>query len=69
MWREQAIIEWSWWVTSINACEASEQLIVRANSDDKSDLVRWSLLLLAVTVRSFAHMPLRISDRNTGTHL
>jgi len=24
----------------------------------------WSLLLLAATVRSFAHMPLRLSDRN-----
>ena len=27
----------------------------------------WTLLLLAATVRSFAHMPLGISDRNT-TH-
>jgi len=25
-------------------------------------------LLLAATVRSFAHMPLRIYDRNTGNH-
>ena len=25
----------------------------------------WTLLLLAATVRSFAHMPLGISDRNT----
>ena len=30
-----------------------------------SDLVRWSLLLLAATVWSFAHLPLGLSDRNT----
>jgi len=35
-----------------------------ANKQQQSDLVRWSLLLLAATVRSFAHMPLRISDCN-----
>ena len=57
--------EWSWWVTSNNnACEPGEQLIVFANGDDESDLVGWSLLLLAATVRSLAHMPLGISDRN-----
>jgi len=39
MWHEQAIIEWSWWVISNNACEASEQLMVLTNGDDKSDLV------------------------------
>jgi len=44
MWRKQAIIEWSWWsdlgeLLLINACEASEQLIVLTNDDDKSDLV------------------------------
>jgi len=70
MWREQAIIEWSRWsdiggVTSNNACEPGEQLIVLANGDDESDLVGWSLLLLAATVRSSALMPLGISDRNT----
>ena len=58
-------MEWSWWVTSNNVCEPGEQLIVLANGDDESDLVGWSLLLLAATVRSFAHMPLGISDRNT----
>jgi len=57
-------MEWSWWVTSNNACEPGEQLIVLANGDHESDLVGWSLLLLAATVRSFAHMPLGISDRN-----
>jgi len=51
-------MEWCWWVTSNNACEPGEQLIVRANGDDESDLVGWSLLLLAATVRSFAHRPL-----------
>ena len=64
MWREQAITEWSWWVTSNDACEPGEQLIVLANGDDESDLVGWSLLLLAATVRSSAPMPLGISDRN-----
>jgi len=58
------LMEWSWWVTSNNACEPGEQLIVLANSDDESDLVGWSLLLLAATVQSFAHMPLGISDHN-----
>jgi len=57
-------IEWSSWVSSNNACEPGEQLIVLANGDDESDLVGWSLLLLAATVRSFAHMPLGVSDRN-----
>jgi len=57
-------MEWSWWETSNNACERGEQLIVLANGDDESDLVGWSLLLLAATVRSFAHAPLEISDRN-----
>jgi len=58
-------MEWSWWVNSNNACELGEQLIVLANGDDESDLVGWSLLLIAATVRSFAHMPLGISDRNS----
>ena len=59
-------MEWSWWVTSNNSCETGEQLIVLANGDDESDLVGWSLLLLAATVRSFAHMPLGISDHNSN---
>jgi len=58
-------MEWSWWVASNNACEPGEQLIVLVNGEDKSDLVRWSLLLLAATVWSFAHMPLEISDHNS----
>jgi len=52
-------------VTSNDACEPGEQLIVLANGDDESDLVGLRLLLLAATVRSFAHMPLGISDRNS----
>ena len=31
-------MEWSWWVTSYNACEPGEQLIVLANGDNESDL-------------------------------
>jgi len=55
-------VEWSWWVTSNNACEAIEQLIVLTNGDDESGLVGWTLLLLAATVPSFAHMTLRLSN-------
>jgi len=55
-------MEWSWWVTSNNACEASEQLIVLANGDDESDLAGWSLLLLAATVWSFAQFLLGLSN-------
>ena len=51
-------------MTSNNACDVDEQLIVLPNSDNKSDLNRWSLLLLAVTVLSFAHLPLGLSNRN-----
>jgi len=61
-------MEWYWWVTSNNACEPGEQLIVLAECDDESDIVGWSLLLLAATVRSFADSPLGISDRNTRTN-
>ena len=39
--------------------------VVRSSAFDESDLVGWSLLLLAATVCSFAHMPLGISDRNS----
>jgi len=31
---------------------------------NKSDLVRWFLLLLAATVLSLVYLPLRLSDRN-----
>ena len=54
-----APIEWdSRWVASYIACESGEQSMLRVNGDDESDLVGWSLLLLAATVRSFSHMPL-----------
>jgi len=39
--------------------------VVRA-SNNKRDCDTRSLLLLAATVQSFAHMPLGISDRNTS---
>ena len=39
--------------------------ICGANKQQKSYHGVWALLLLAATVRSFAHMPLGISDRNT----
>ena len=51
MWREQTIIElipieWSWWVTSNNACEPDEQLIALANGNDESDCGVESLPIL-----------------------
>ena len=57
-------IEWSWWVTSNNACESGEQLIVLPDGNDESDLVRWSLLLLAATVWRFEHLPLKLSGHS-----
>ena len=63
MWREKAIIEWSrWsdldeWPLTMLVNLVNSQLCLRT-------VVGWSLLLLAATVRSFAHMPLGISDRN-----
>jgi len=39
-------------------------IYVARASNSKRDCGAWSLLLLAATVRSFAHMPLGISDRN-----
>jgi len=44
--------------------EEQKRYVCGANKQFESDLVRWSLLLLAATVRSFGHMPCRISDRN-----
>ena len=37
-------MEWSWWVTSVNACEPGEQLIVLANGDD----IEWSRRVIAI---------------------
>jgi len=51
-------MEWAWWVTSNNACEASEHFIVLANRD-KSELVIstdacWhSVKLCALVARTF----------------
>jgi len=47
-------IKWSSWLVFNNACEPDIQLIVVPSSDDDSDLVGWSVLLLAATVWSFA---------------
>jgi len=38
-----------------------------ARTSNNSDCGAWSLLLLAATVPSFAHLPLGLSDRNTVT--
>ena len=61
MWREQGIIEWSWrnlcWYELVN-----DWTLWLAYA--KSDRWAWSLLLLAATVQSFAHMPLGLSDCN-----
>jgi len=48
-------MEWSWWVTSNNACEPDEQLIVVANGDDESDLVRWTLVACCHKAKLCAH--------------
>ena len=41
-----------------------QQYVYVARTSSKRDYDAWSLLLLPAAVRSFAHMPLRISDRN-----
>jgi len=52
-------MEWSCWVTSNNACEASEHVIVFANGDDKCELVIsidaccHSVKLCALVARAF----------------
>jgi len=45
--------------------EENTIICVARASNSKRDCDAWSLLLLAATVRSFAHMPLGISDRNS----
>jgi len=44
--------------------EEQDHIFVARASNNKRDCDAWSLLLVAATVRSFAHMPLEISDRN-----
>jgi len=47
-------------------CVKDNTIIYAARaSNSKRYCDAWSLLLLAATVRSFAHMPLGISDRNS----
>jgi len=45
--------------------EAQHTNTYGTNKQLQSDLVGWSLLLLAATVRTFAHLPLELFDRNT----
>jgi len=44
--------------------EEQKHICVARASNNERDCDAWSLLLLAATVRSYAHMPLGISDRN-----
>jgi len=46
-------------------CNLHKKIYVARTSNNKSDLVGWFLLLLAVTVWSFAHLPFELFDRNT----
>jgi len=73
MWRKQAIIEWSrrsdlgeWPV--IMLVNLVNSWLCLLNGDDESDLVGWSLLLLAATVRSFAHMACARDFRSQHYH-
>ena len=59
------LTNWSWWVTSNNACEPGEQLTVLPDGNDEIYLVGWSLLLLVATVWSIVHLLLKLSDCNT----
>ena len=52
-----------------NVRKEQYHIYVAQASNNMSDLVRWTLLLLAATVWSFAHMPLRLSNRNNTKHL
>ena len=53
------------WFTTNGMCVKNNTIVYVARaSSSKRDCGAWSLLLLAATVRSFGHMPLRISDRN-----
>jgi len=45
--------------------EEQQYIYVAWTSNNKRDCGSWSLLLLAATVRSFAHMLLGLSDRNS----
>jgi len=53
------------WFTTNGMCVKNNTIMYVAQaSNSKRDCDTWSLLLLAAAVRSFAHMPLRISDCN-----
>ena len=48
----------------LTGCARRTKIYMRGASNSKRDCDPWSLLLLAAAVRSFAHMPLGISDRS-----
>jgi len=50
------------WFTTNGMCAKNKNICMWRDQA----IIEWSLLLLAATVRSFAHMPLGISDRNSG---
>jgi len=56
------------WFTTNGMSSKNKNICMWREQAIKSDLVWGSLLLLVGTVRSFAHMSLRISDRNTRLH-
>jgi len=55
------------WFTTNGMCVKNNTIIYVARAcNNKRDCGTWSLLLLAATVRSFAHMPVEISHCNTS---
>jgi len=58
------------WFTTNGMCVKNNTIVYVARaSNGKRDCDAWFLLLLTAAVRSFAHMQLGISDRNTGMKL
>jgi len=55
-----------WFTTNGMYVKNNTIINVARASNNKRDCDAWTLLLLAAAVRSFAHMPLGISDRNSG---
>ena len=53
------------WFTTNGMCAKNKNIYAWHEQAIIRDCNAWSLLLLAAAVRSFAHMPLGISDRNT----
>ena len=55
--------------TTNTMCAKNNTHMYVVQTSNKSDFVRWSLLLLVATVRSFLHLPLRLSHRNSNNIL